>query len=498
MDEDEIDRLDDSLESLETDRDDEDEDEDEDEDGDQDNHSFSSRLSVSCQSSHFKECLPPFSYHSFRNSHFTYVSNRSSVISIPTTRSLSISSSCSLLNYGLKTASDVPTNSKSSPVDSIISPPSSPSSPQTACTSISTEHHQQHRVGKTLYRSTSTDCLYQLLRSSKEKEKEKENKKDKEMKKETEVGMQRNNGSIYSNLTSSLKTWKNKLSNISGPNLVNLVNSSTDDSLACSTTLNISIQHFEPSTETEESFSIEQGYPPQELITFFEDRMPTPNDSTGASSNPDSSTSTGISSSDSSSVANDKFSTRPPFKNRDSRINPHFLRLYAYDYNARVNSHTLPNSLTQDDLIRIVSKKPDLKSFHYQYNLYRVSNMSREKLWNNVVLKPRKDGVPFEYIDCEHFEPEVEDFETNETLHQHQTDGSSVIRFGRNCDNYVSITRKEGKYLPWDLKPSIKPAGVLPNGKWTYNGPAPNSGVTRTQFTVRGWCDSRWRDCSKD
>lgn len=158
------------------------------------------------------------------------------------------------------------------------------------------------------------------------------------------------------------------------------------------------------------------------------------------------------------------------FRNRDHRINSQFLRLYAYDYNARIYSRTLPNSLSQEELISIILDNPHLKSFHKKHNIYHISNLSREKLWNSVVLKPRLDKSPQQSIDYEDYICVADD---------------TVI-------THASITRKHSKYLPWDLKPSIKPAGVLPGGKWEFNGKAPSLGISKTQFTVKGWCNSRW------
>lgn len=158
------------------------------------------------------------------------------------------------------------------------------------------------------------------------------------------------------------------------------------------------------------------------------------------------------------------------FKNRDHRINSQFLRLYAYDYNARTNSKTLPNSLSQEELINIILENPHLKQFHRRHNIYHISNLSREKLWNSVVLKPRQDNSPQQSVD-------YEDYICVD-------DGAAIT--------HASLTRKHSKYLPWDLKPSIKPAGVLPGGKCELNGLAPNLGVSKTQYTVKGWCNSRW------
>ncbi|KAG5422226.1 hypothetical protein I9W82_001321 [Candida metapsilosis] len=229
--------------------------------------------------------------------------------------------------------------------------------------------------------------------------------------------------SLYSNLTISLKAIKDRL----------VSRALSDVSVDI-----ISVAEEKPAAV------IAEEVPSQELITFFEAKHD-------------------------HDISQEQI--KPSFKNRDHRINPQFLRLYAYDYNARVNSKTLPNSLSQEELMSIIVNNPHLKSFHKKYNIYHISNSSREKLWNSVVLKPRLDKSPDQSIDYEDYICVAD---------------NSVVT------HTPSLTRKHSKYLPWDLKPSIKPAGVLPGGKWEFNGKAPNSGVSKTQFTVKGWCNSRW------
>lgn len=165
------------------------------------------------------------------------------------------------------------------------------------------------------------------------------------------------------------------------------------------------------------------------------------------------------------------------YKTRELRTNSRFLILYAFDMNARCNSMTLPNSPTQDELYKIIKHHPNIKKFHYKHNIRRISNMSREKLWNNVILPPRQDDSPELFIKSD---PYIIYNDHNE--------------LDNGLDGHYSIVRKLGKYMPWALKPSIKPAGVLPNSKWVFNGQAPNSGITKTQFTVKGWCNPRWVD----
>ncbi|KAL6452977.1 hypothetical protein SBY92_000322 [Candida maltosa Xu316] len=160
------------------------------------------------------------------------------------------------------------------------------------------------------------------------------------------------------------------------------------------------------------------------------------------------------------------------YKTRESRCNAQFLKLYAYDRNARTSTMTLPNSTTQEELKRIMKSRPQIKKFHYAHNVQRISNMSREKLWSSVVLPPRNDESPGLSIN-----------------------GDNYILVDSEVNSY-SIVRKEGKYLPWLSKESIKPAGVLSQGKWLFNSEAPNSGVTKSQFTVKGWCNPRWIEWS--
>ena len=62
---------------------------------------------------------------------------------------------------------------------------------------------------------------------------------------------------------------------------------------------------------------------------------------------------------------------------------------------------TLPNSPTQDELYKIIKRHPNIK-FHYKHNIHRISNMSREKLWNNVILPPRQDDSPELFIKVTH------------------------------------------------------------------------------------------------
>lgn len=162
--------------------------------------------------------------------------------------------------------------------------------------------------------------------------------------------------------------------------------------------------------------------------------------------------------------------TRVQFKQRDLRINSQFLRLYAHDYNLRCLG--LMYSTDSDDE----------EYFEYLGNEYEddwchdLSNKSRQKLWKNVILPPRQDSHPDATVD-----------------------GSSYVFVGhtepgvKGCNPSNSLIRLKLKYLPWGQShPSLKPAGDLRSGKVLLNGQSPNSGVTREQFTIRGWCNPRW------
>jgi hypothetical protein len=165
------------------------------------------------------------------------------------------------------------------------------------------------------------------------------------------------------------------------------------------------------------------------------------------------------------------------FRNRDSRINSTFLRLYALDYHARSISKTLPND--EEELYDCIERNPNLHDFHANFDLEYISGCSKNKLWSQVILPPRSDGCPPQSIDsCQYIcLQQSVDQETNGT---HMSESSSLIR-------------QSGKCLPWQvLVPCLKPAGVLPMGKVLCNGLSPSSGVTKCQYTMKGWVNKRW------
>ena len=150
------------------------------------------------------------------------------------------------------------------------------------------------------------------------------------------------------------------------------------------------------------------------------------------------------------------------YRGRDSRMNSSFLRLYAIDYEARCRS-ILPSSYSSRELSYVINKSRASKEFHRRYNIISVSNLSREKLWDNVVLPPRTDNCPRAYIDS---------------------------------SNYVCVDDTK-KNVVEERRHYTEPAGVLSNSRCFYNDQSPQGGNTKLQYTVKGWCNTRWLDCSK-
>lgn len=161
------------------------------------------------------------------------------------------------------------------------------------------------------------------------------------------------------------------------------------------------------------------------------------------------------------------------FRNRDERINLAFLHLYAQDCTAR-EMRLLPGSCSNEEFVDIHKLAPGVRDFHQLHNMYKIAHLSRNKLWDLVILPPRKDKCPSACIDP-----------------------SCYIYVGDSCRGQLSLTRKHGTFSPWLLTPrapSMRPAGILQGVKGCENGPSPSSGVTKPQFTIRGWCNSRWLD----
>lgn len=251
----------------------------------------------------------------------------------------------------------------------------------------------------------------------------------------------RNSSNIVSNLTSSFKTFRNSL---------------------------------QRSSQSLIPFSL--SFTPR----MTDDRVPEPKDSEALAPLEEELETFSVLQAD-LSHALDKAPVNKTFRNRDQRINSKFLSMYAYDFSARA-SGVLPNLHTNEEFSKLINKNKALKLFHSQHNFYKISNMSRDKLWNSVILPPRTDTCP---------RPSV--------------DHSSYVYVGhdeKKQQRRQSLTRMHGDYLPW-APPSAederlqkntfsKPAGIMKNGSVCNNGPSPSSGVSRTQFTVKGWCNSRW------
>ncbi|KAG7195220.1 uncharacterized protein KQ657_003746 [Scheffersomyces spartinae] len=164
--------------------------------------------------------------------------------------------------------------------------------------------------------------------------------------------------------------------------------------------------------------------------------------------------------------------TKVQFKQRDLRINSQFLRLYAHDYNLRVLGLMYLSDSDEDEYCDYLGNEYEIDYFN------DLSNKSRQKLWKNVILPPRKDNHPASTVDgsCYVFVG----YKENSHGVKKSTSSNSLIRLKLN-------------YLPWgQSQPSLKPAGDLRSGKVLLNGQSPNSGVTREQFTIKGWCNPRW------
>ncbi|CAH2353997.1 hypothetical protein CLIB1423_13S03642 [[Candida] railenensis] len=183
-----------------------------------------------------------------------------------------------------------------------------------------------------------------------------------------------------------------------------------------------------------------------------------------------------------------------PIRNRELRINSRFLIMYTFDFNSRVNG-LLPSSNTAGEFQELLSV-PAIKRFHKKHNLNKVSNLSRDKLWENVILQARNDSLPSEGINYENYIKEEEDDEEEDEEETSEGESIEDEKHFRMTRNHSIIKLNGSEYLPWaNLKSSykcVKPAGILEKGKYLCNGESPCSGVTRTQFTVKGWCNKRW------
>ncbi|OBA19395.1 hypothetical protein METBIDRAFT_13684 [Metschnikowia bicuspidata var. bicuspidata NRRL YB-4993] len=152
-------------------------------------------------------------------------------------------------------------------------------------------------------------------------------------------------------------------------------------------------------------------------------------------------------------------------RNREYRVNSEFLKRYAMDCNARLKG-VLP--IFPED-VALLSCRPSLRKFDREHGLNRVSEMSRDKLWNSVVLPPRKDSCPRSVIDFENY--------------LHSRDGART----------ASIVSKYSSRLPWATHhSSIKPAGRLRTSACVKSKTSPTLGHSIPQYTVKGWQNERW------
>lgn len=159
-------------------------------------------------------------------------------------------------------------------------------------------------------------------------------------------------------------------------------------------------------------------------------------------------------------------------RNREFRINCDFLKRYAIDYSARVN-FLLP--LAPED-VDIMVHKGNLNRFDAQYGLTRISELSKEKLWNSVVLQPRSDAFPGLAIDSERFVFDADPERRNR-----------------------AVAVKNGGVIPWATHQSrLRPAGALRGTRSLGSTCSPTLGKTVTQYTIKGWRNERWNDISAE
>lgn len=152
-------------------------------------------------------------------------------------------------------------------------------------------------------------------------------------------------------------------------------------------------------------------------------------------------------------------------RNREFRINSEFLRRYALDNTARVNG-VLPFDI--DDVRFMLQRKP-LRDFDRKHGIMKYSELSRDKLWNSVILPPRSDPCPKCVIDCDQYS----------MCHDNHS----------SC----SIITKHSQYIPWAAQySSIRPAGELRTSKSIKSKVSPNLGSSKPQYTVKGWQSDRW------
>lgn len=158
-----------------------------------------------------------------------------------------------------------------------------------------------------------------------------------------------------------------------------------------------------------------------------------------------------------------------PFKvqHRELRINSRFLRIYAHDYNAKLQ-HLL--SVSEEDIDRFEEETDDSGTIpdgtalrDYGRGRCRTRNTitrqqdlflglkAREKLWSNVILPPREDLPLQNSLKKAHFVHARQELQTSSTPWQS-----------------FDQCHKQSK---------LNPYGHLQNN---------------TQYTRKGWCHDRW------
>lgn len=145
-----------------------------------------------------------------------------------------------------------------------------------------------------------------------------------------------------------------------------------------------------------------------------------------------------------------------PSRPRIMRFNNQFLRLYALDCNARAISKTLPLS-DETNLPKFLNKCPNLTKFDQIYDLQAISSKSKAKLWASILLEPRDDFYPKSHVDHK---------------------------------DYIKL--KSNNEKEFDGISRLAPTGILPYSKGVFNNESPNSGVSRCQYTSKGWVNKRW------
>lgn len=170
-----------------------------------------------------------------------------------------------------------------------------------------------------------------------------------------------------------------------------------------------------------------------------------------------------------------------PQRNREPRINSKFLIMYSLDYSSRLN-HYLPNTQSPSEVAELVASSKALHKFHRAYDLNKISLLSRDKLWANVVLLARHDALPLSHVEYKDYIRCGSDLQL--CLPCAPQRGHPIIKLdGEEC-------------FPWSHRDSaqgaIKPAGVLQGSSTLCNSDLPSSGLSRSQFTVKGWCNKRW------